>query len=335
MPLSDMKKSVLLILFFIPFAGCTRDYTFSGDVTPQIVVNSIINPDSTLKVDLWWSKKIDGNKEFSRVEKARVVVKENGTLLFDVASEDEELAWDYYPKEGAAYSITIDLDGYDRVSAATTVPPRPTIACRYEAAYDVDGYGLFYHHYTIDRITVPEDAAIHIAAYSTFAPKYLDLTLFDKYAHYDDIYSSSPFLDPFNMSSMPNDAAYSGSTNCYNPFARIPGDNLDHVFPFYFSAQYDYGYNKMVYPEDYWENQEKYKDDLDPLLNVYQDQYIIAINASPEYDLYRTSLINYNSFNTGHNPLLEQFYTIYSNIDNGIGIFASYSQAAVRFEFND
>lgn len=62
--------------------GCEGDYSFEQCVGPGIVLNSIINPDSGITINLFWSRhKLDA-AEFRRVAGAEVKLSENDAVIF-------------------------------------------------------------------------------------------------------------------------------------------------------------------------------------------------------------------------------------------------------------
>jgi|GEM_PF-3302617 hypothetical protein len=324
-----MKKNISFSLFFLLIAvGCIKDYSFkyNQSVTPKIVVNAIFNPDSIMKIDIHWSKKVDGTNSFARVAGAMVILYRDGTKIGQVTSTTGEsyMFLDHYPVVGSEYSITVDLPGHEQVIASTKIPPRPI----FESAHKRSIFepNRSYNYYSISKISVPDEqnAVIHVVVTSIFEEQYRDRE-WDYYPSVEGVYISSPYIDPFNSSiDFASNANYSGSVEFYSPLFRIEGRNLAKAFPLSLST--NTGPSKFLYVGEYDAEQTE----------IFMDQYVSARNTSPEYDLYIVSLVNYDLYNNGSFSILaNQFGTIYSNVKNGLGIFASYSAATDVYKFND
>ena len=112
-------------------------------------------------------------------------------------------------------------------------------------------------------------------------------------------YTTSVFVDQVNGANDAYESDEKGSTIDFEYFLRVARENLSAAFPLRFSV-------------------------FGAVENRHTFQIIAA---SDTYDRYMRSRYKHE-LNTGEsaqeNPFIEQI-TVYSNIDNGIGIFAGYN----------
>lgn len=299
--------------------GCIRDYDFKRDVTPHIVVNSILDPDSVVKVDMWWSKKSDESEDFSRITGAKVTIYENDQPLLNATSGEETMSWDYSPKEGATYTITVNYPDQAEVRATTTVPLRPQIDCELVKENR-------YRHYAMTRAEVDPAAASLII---TWNQRYDSTSLghlpwgeeyLKDYGGYK-FTANSILIDPFNRYYETYEAYDKGGTDDYSSMMRIPIENIAQISPLAFAVK---GMPRQSFRDkDWWFYPEIYPDDYQGTI-VYQTQYITFTAASKDYDLYHKTLLQYRSTEYESNTLMSQaIYRVHTNVENGIGIFAA------------
>lgn len=304
-----MKNSLLLAMALVLLAGCKKEYPFDQEVIPQIVVNSILCPDDPeIRVDLWWSKKLESEVyfwsfDFNRVEHARVTLSENDVILFESVSQDSQLVWHYRPREGATYTIRVRVEGRKEITATTTVPFKASTECRF----------LFnrtnlehsnYNHYRIENVTAS------LQGTSALMLAVTNYTTNDSRPGISGVYTvpvcaMAPFADQFNCTRDNFEASEKGSVDEYEDYMRVSPGNIDRVFPLTFSARGGYSLQKVM-----------------------------LIAASPEYDRYYKTLFQYNEASGGGGMLTGELYKVYSNVNNGLGIFASYSPLTFTFDFD-
>lgn len=313
--------------------GCIRDYDFERDVTPRVVVNSILCPDSVIKVDLWWSKKLDGSEDFSRVTGAEVAIYENNTPLFNATSADETLTWDYKPKEGSTYSITVNYPDQKELRATTLVPHRPQVSCLFVKEQKATSWGE-YRHYTLSEATIDKHTTALIISYNTR----FDTTGFGHFPWNEynlkpqsdgNFFASSIHLDPFNRYYDVENATAKGSAYQHNEMLRIASENLPNAMSLSFSVNYIDSSNFR--DKDWWFYPEIYPDDYKGTV-LYQTQYMTFKAASKDYDLYLKTLLQHRSADYESNAFMSQHvYRVHTNVENGLGIFAAHSDQILSF----
>lgn len=308
--------------------GCSKEITFRQNFEPKVVVNCLLNPDSLLKVDLWWSRNIDDPQPFRRVQGAAVTIFEDEKEILNAQSGEGAVVFDYKPREGRRYSLRVRLEGYDDVTASTVVPMRPTAECVFGECVEIPGTGGWgndpwgYNHYELKNIEADGNtSALYLDVYSYYDPKY-GLGM-DWGSSQLSIYTGSIYTDPFNRSVFPLDAAYTGSPYEYYQFVRIPDSNIPETSPLRF-AVWDNGWVPVLNPDGSGDGRK---------IEITNDITLTA--AGEDYDRYYKTvfLSQYNSADV--NPFVFEIYPVPSNVRNGLGIFAGYSSRTFRFDFNE
>jgi hypothetical protein len=143
------NKTILLLIILCSQMACTQYIDISDEsFEPILVLNSIITPDSTIKVELYRNTSIYEVKKMN-VPNAEVILYENGKeldklkLQYSVTENPyfEEVVGSaqfdttfYYTSEkaiarhGSTYKITASASGFETVSAETTIPDPIRIA---------------------------------------------------------------------------------------------------------------------------------------------------------------------------------------------------------------
>lgn len=120
-----MKAIFYIAIILIGFSSCEKYIDFDEEIKqPKLVVNGIINPDSTFDIHISRSLSVIDGAELSVVENATVnILDENGSLY-------ESLVYDsngHYlgtsmPQHNQAYTIEVSAPDFDPVSASTNIP---------------------------------------------------------------------------------------------------------------------------------------------------------------------------------------------------------------------
>ncbi|MDR0541027.1 MAG: DUF4249 domain-containing protein [Dysgonamonadaceae bacterium] len=126
-----MKKYGILLAGLIScFSACEKEIEFKGGETePQLVLNSILTPDSAIRVHLSESRFFLADKaEFKNIRNAAVTLLKNGEVIetFRDAGEGYYVA-DYRPKTGDRLQITASASGLEPVECSAEILPAPTV----------------------------------------------------------------------------------------------------------------------------------------------------------------------------------------------------------------
>lgn len=274
------------VMVLICFA-CEVDYSFNEkDFKPRVVVNALITPQEPFAVQLHWSRSYSAESGFSPVEEAEIrLYEDNAEVVRCTANPTGTTQTTFQATAGRSYRLVVTVPGYGDLSAQTTIPAAPT------ATFSFALQKGWYRHFDVADLSAGTDAkAIWIRGTERNDNGEKDIYAF---------HTTSLFVDQVNGSNDAYESDEKGSTIDFEHFLRIPRENLRAAFPLRFST-FGAAENRHTFQ---------------------------VISASDSYDRYMRSLYKHD-LNTGEsaqeNPFIEQI-TVYSNIDNGLGIFAGYN----------
>lgn len=346
-----MRQLMMLVLLAMMAYGCEKTYEFDEEVEPQIILNSFLSPDSMVKVDLWWSKRMDGNRSFKRVVGAQVKLSEDGVPILNATSGNGQLVWNYQPKAGSTYTITIEQATQPLVTAQTTVPHKPTGSCAFEKTVTKE---MTFDYYRIDNATVDPatTSALLISLWKGIDPADLPQVPGVEAWEWDNIsekitdehtvvaqgmYSNIFYADQFNVISSKDYAHIAGTDRTMN-YARIHSGNVSKAFPVTLSTMNQGSNRRMLRPRDWWFYPEIYPDEDSVMVSVPEKLYVGLMAADENYDMYRKSYevyirnVSESEFSLIQNVLFSApSYRLHCNVINGLGIFASFNSIAFGF----
>lgn len=268
-------------------SSCEIDYNISHkDIEPRVVVNALITPKQPFAVQLHWSRNYSAESGFSPVAKAEIhLYEDNAEVVCCTANPTGVTETTFQATAGHSYRLIVTVPGYGDLSAQTTIPEAPTTTISFVLQKG------WYRHFDMTNLSISSAVkAIWIKGQQKYQ---------DESSAINNFYTVSAYVDQVNGANEAYESADKGSTIEFEKFLRIPGENCKIAMPLRFSV---FGG----------------EDDK----NTFQ-----IITASDAYDRYMRSRYKHD-LNTGEsaqeNPFIEQI-TVYSNIDNGLGIFAGYN----------
>jgi hypothetical protein len=257
----------------------------------KIVINGFLNTEEDVNILFGVVNRMEDGYVYRPVNGVRIKFTENGNVLYDGICEDTVLTVDYRPKEKSRYRVETSLDGYESVSAETTVPE--AITCKLKYKLKNSGYhypNLICGLYDFSNYGKEGQSAIYISYY---VPEEGD-TL----KEINSLYSNDLLIDNLNrVGGMPILDEEVGSLYFEN-FMRIKKTNIPLIDTLVFAPEYGHG-----------------------------GEMVRILTASDEYDLYtrtfyeQTANIAYNDFSDA----FVRHVKAYSNVSGGLGIFAGYS----------
>ena len=292
----------------------------------QVVLNGILNPDSTIRITLTETIPLDETQNFPTVNNAAVVLYEDERIVDTLVFQQDEYSSDYYPQVGKQYTVEAQVPGYEVVRASDRVPSPPVFevcyqrdtADRYTPAsaiinVSIDNPGQKAHSYWLDITSIKYDGRVCEAIEDSLVCDNGSPVFFRPKTEWYRSFSTLP--DPFN-SYIDNIA---GGVRAYNEYIRLNSEaTTSETITLDIASPTPYNY-LVSYPALH--------DSLSYSLNV--------INASEVYDRYlKSSLIYYLAFEYGNpddqrpDPFAEPI-EIYSNVENGTGIFAAYYPGSI------
>lgn len=121
-------------LLLLLLAACEQEVTITlPDSDPKVVVNTILNPDSVVDVQVFKSRKLfSTDSAILPIRDASVSMWENGqpagpfspTLLATRGYYTHRSAWKPHP--GTSYSLLVNATGFPSARAEITIPNKPT-----------------------------------------------------------------------------------------------------------------------------------------------------------------------------------------------------------------
>jgi hypothetical protein len=315
-----MKKYLFVFSVCLLLLACSVDYDMGqSNLLEQnrLVVNSLLNPHQPINVFFYKIERGDTGYCFSTVRDIKVILKENEKMLFDGICNDTVLRLDYHPKSGLYYTIEASFPGFERVSANTIIPD--SITCKAEMIID-EPYNQSDRLVELSEFILPANsqASLWITSYAIFE---------DETYQYQEIYVNNLLIDEVNqISGMPVRNPVVGSLY-HDAFLRIKNNNLSDLDKLVFTPAYiSYNYYKPFDPEnpepfDPWYGQRKIG--------------IKLITASREYDQYCRTLYLQKSmiiYDNDISAIVYQPVQVYSNLTNGVGIFAGLNETNYYFD---
>ena len=320
------KITVLLPLLLL--CSCVYDYDMDlGDYVPQVVVNSKITPDSTIKVVLNWSKEVGDKSDYKTVKQFNAKIYEDENLIYDEKNINDSIVTNYYPKGGSTYLLEIDVPNYGIVSAETNIPLLPDTNAEYAGLAGSSKAGFYggYRHFAVNDIE-PQSItrSIIIKIYCTYK-QISEGLIGDGVGNGEpyDYYTMNPFCDEANSGNDSFNVAMKGSSISYSDYIRIPYKNIKLAMPLAFSfanlydkyQSIDMGIDDFGYP-------------VSESIDYTPDNLVVEIIApSDDYDKYIKSVYRQKKMNNTDPPIFCINIPVHSNIENGLGIFAGYSSS--------
>lgn len=317
-----MQTKGIALLLFILCSSCEYSYDIDILYEPQVVVNSIINPDSVIKVDVVWSNEIGDKADYKPVDLFSAEIYENNILILEGNFTSGRIITNTYPKEGAIYKLKLEVEGYGELSAETVVPQACDATIKFVERrgeyYSYNDSFIGYYFYELEEVRVSETIrSVMMRCYGLYENN-------DKVFTYD-YYGNNPMLDDFNKASgVYCDEELIGSNTSYQSYARIPNANLNKEISFIFSIK---NYDKSI-EGDTFIDEDGYVTTTEYMLT---DMVIQFISPSYEYDKYYKDRYLQTSLSGTEPPIFNQVVPIYSNINGGLGIFAAYNSLDINF----
>lgn len=120
-----MKAIFYIAVILIGFSSCEKYIDFDEEIKqPKLVVNGIINPDSTFDIHISRSLSVIDGAELSVVENATVNILDGNGSLYEslVYDSNGHYLGTSMPQHNQTYSIEVTAPDFDPVSASTNIP---------------------------------------------------------------------------------------------------------------------------------------------------------------------------------------------------------------------
>lgn len=290
-----------LILYFV--VSCEQQIELPvNNFMPDQVVNAKLNPDSVLTVALTWSQTVNDTFEFIPIDNGDVLIYSD-SVEYQLEHRGEGVYQsDEPPNEGKEYHLKlITVDG-EELSATTSVPLRPIVTAE-PHRFIADSSMLNYSDQSYYQVTLsdrPETKDTYWIAVEVENDRW------PVYTASKDLLTDLTIADDFNRSETSH---YGELIYSHRHYIRLR-DNLFNGDTINFKI----GFNDIMQEID----------------------RIIVFTADEHLNNYIKSVFEQNSQrNTGDLPVFYTPVNVYSNIENGKGIFCAYSSTVLEFDHNE
>ncbi|MBX2913941.1 MAG: DUF4249 domain-containing protein [Cyclobacteriaceae bacterium] len=130
------------ILILVLITGCQLVVDFEIPIDkPKLVLNAILNPDSTWNVSVTQSRHILDEFSAGYVPNAVVTIMDENDIVISTLDQPgfREYRSDLKPQAGKIYKVKVEVQGFEPVSALTNIPqPMPITAVKIDTVLNDD-----------------------------------------------------------------------------------------------------------------------------------------------------------------------------------------------------
>ncbi|MDF1550589.1 MAG: DUF4249 domain-containing protein [Bacteroidales bacterium] len=299
----DCILFLITIIVVIVFISCEKDITLDLKEPEDMLCLDCILEAGNDSIVIYVTKvqSVENADDLEPVDNAEIVLQEEGEILpgiVNIGNGSYLLA--HTPEEGKTYEIQVKVDGYKSLSAETKVPLRPVAEARYLTDTIPDekwekGY------YTVPKIFI-ELVDRPMKDYYWFLRAYMRNIGGVLYGSYAVAYQTDNLLfDAFNR---------------------------------YYYQDYNYPFTNYDYIGALRLDDEVIKNDkISFSISTWIQPTVFVINADENFDkYYKSSIKQFLTYEYDQLPVFEPVQ-IYSNIENGFGVFGSI--AITQFYFDE
>lgn len=289
-------KNYLLLISCLILLSCEQVVDFDYQAEQKISLNCILNPDSTVRLDLYYTRTLDETGEFEPVSRATIEFFENGEpwgTANHISKGNYSL--DKKPLPGKTYAVKCSTPGNLPLTAETTVQEKPDITYVVQSKERYKGWDFSessrFYNLVVDYQLKDQHEKDFYWNYQLFwyAAK-------KKYNFSSALSYLSTYIDDFNREVEP-EVKYGFY---YHFYARLTDAGVDG--------------NVLEFSKDMTTR------DID-----------VFFNADEHYDKYMKSSIQSWLIEEWQDLPFKEPVQIYSNIENGTGIFGSASFTYLSF----
>jgi len=323
---------IFIILIAAILTSCETTIDFNGkDTNPLLVVNSIISPDSAIKVHVSESRFfLEDDSKFVNLNNATVKLLINNVEYEQLKPvQNGYYLGTYVPKPGDKLKIIAYSSKYEEVSATTEIIPANPVLSVDTSTVILEKTALLSYNYnqtTPDTIgfTINNQFKINVNFNDPAnVQNFYKITLKMKVWLSDGTTQIGKYY--FN-----SDDVVFGSTSESGIFDNT-GGNYYHVFSddLFDGKSYSLKLSSNFYSYLYFNNTPSKSGNLFEPLTITKNELIVELQSiSKSYYLYLKTRDASNTFVDFFSEPIQ----IFSNIQGGIGIFGSYNSALFKFE---
>jgi hypothetical protein len=292
--ISDLIKYRLLILVLcLTLFSCEKEISFDLDTPEDMLCLNCILEAGNDSVAIYVTKvqSTQNDCAFTPVTDARIELSKEGQLLSGIVYRGNgRYLLKQIPEQGKKYKISVDVDGYKTLTAETTIPVFPNAKAQYKQDTIYDDYWVNGYR-TVPKIVVDlKDAPTKDYYWFKLA------TIIN--------FGGSPWGEYY--------ISYQTDKMYFDEFNRYYVQDINYPF-----TSYDY-IGALRLDEEVLLNSE-----IQFSLNGGTKKTLFVINGDIHFDKhYKSSIKQFLTYDYDNLPIFEPVQ-IYSNIENGFGIFGS------------
>lgn len=285
-----MRTVFLILLVASGCISCVNEVTLDfRDYQTQTVINSLLVPDSLIRVHISESVCSDKEDAFPPVNNANVGISDGKNRYTPVTSENGHYTFPIRPVSGENYTLNVTSADGKTFAATTKIPVQPDIRL-------LPLEGENYVKLVIrDHPSENNFYWVGIRIYDIPGTKFV-------YENY--VQSNFLLFDDFNRTR--SEDRFGRKTYAYHFYARLT------------DLTFNGGQAEFKIPH-FWVPQEDFT-------HINFRIYLFVINADPHLDQYmKAALMQYELSVIGDMPVFHTPVNMYTNVENGKGIFGSYT----------
>lgn len=288
---------LLFPLIFIVLCACEETVHLDYQPEQKVCLNCVLNPDSLVRFSLHYTRSLDDNDDFIPIDDAQILLYEDGQEWNTVSSLGKgTYGIDQYPQIGKTYRVKVNIEGHLPLSAETAVQERPDIDTTIVSKTPYEGWSDYspssqYYYLSVDYQINDQPGKDYYWNYSLFWYYHWKTYHFASHIAY-----FSPYADNFNR--------------------EIDAETKLGFYYHFYVRQTDDGV-----------------DGQSMKFNSLQDTRSIDcfFNADEHYDRYMKTSVQAWLIEEWEDLPFKEPVQIYSNIENGTGIFGSASFTCINY----
>lgn len=299
---STKNKIQLIILFLFLYCSCSKVIEINLDNNKALVLNSILNPDSLLTFRISTTASLL-NEYDTLNENLQFSLYEEDKLIFESVLQTNLFKTDIKPTQGRKYTVELKSDNFPQIKASDTIPGLVSIDnADMIFPAGVDAYGSYLAEANISFTDPPNDK------------NYYELIIHHGQRN-NKVFWSADYQtnDKVLMNEGDQD---------YHPTSFFFSDELFNGESYTMSIKHDVGYSLK-----------------DNKLTAFPI-YATLRSVSRTYYLYRKFYTRHAYNQQFQNEFLDFIFkgepqNMFTNIENGYGIFAGYCESTFKIIQNE
>lgn len=291
----------LVIVFSISQVACSKIIEIDMHNTKALVINSILNPDSSFTFRISTTSSLLNNYDTLN-ENLQLNLYEDDILIYESLTQSNFIKTDLRPLRGKKYSFELESVNFPSIKASDTIPNLVPIDKAYMVfPAGVDAFGFYLAEACVSFTDPPDEA------------NYYELLISSKPGGTNAWYSDYETNDPVLMNEGDQD---------YHPTSFFFSDDMFNGESYTLRIKHGVGYSQ---------NGEIIK--VFPL-------YTTLRSVSRTYYMYRKYYTRHAYNQQSHNEFLDLIFkgepqNMFTNIENGYGLFAGYCESNIQMIQND